>query len=141
MELLSKQNIDRSIIDSPEKAFEHMRFLGSKEVEELWLLSLDSQLKLLCVEMLFKGGRDQCPVDPREIIKSLIRGIATSFILVHNHPSGNVDASEEDHHVTEKVAHLARLFSFKMEDHLIIGGDNFLSFRKQKIGVFSHSEN
>ena len=97
-------------------------------VEEVWVLALNSQLQLLGKEMIFRGTVDSCPIHPRDIFRYLIMKNATSFVLVHNHPSNSVEPSSEDIEITGKLRQLSDLIEITILDHLIIGLDKYYSF-------------
>ena len=69
---------------------------------------------------MIEGTVDQAPVYYREILKLALLHNATAIILVHNHPSGNVTPSRDDHLITKKVTSLAAEFNITLYDHLIV---------------------
>jgi DNA repair protein RadC len=78
--------------------------------------------------MLQEGTINHAPIYPREIIKKALDIGATSFILIHNHPSGDQTPSDQDILITSKLATAAKLFDITLLDHLIISknGYNFI---------------
>ena len=79
------------------------------------------------------GGVTNTVVDIRIIMRSALETLAGSILLVHNHPSMELVPSEEDIRLTQKIAAAANLLDIAVLDHIIIGGENFLSFREKKL--------
>ena len=80
------------------------------------------------------GCLTQVPVHPREVIKSAILANAHSFILVHNHPSGDQHPNKEDHKITEEMIEVGRLMQIPLKDHVIIGKGWFSFFGREMNG-------
>lgn len=85
--------------------------------------------------------RDITPRDPREIFKSSILSNATSMILIHNHPSGNLEPSKWDTILTDRMLKLGELIGIPVVDHIIVGGENkeYFSFKEKGILEFEHN--
>jgi DNA repair protein RadC len=64
----------------------------------------------------------------RLILKSAVEHLASSIVLAHNHPSGNLQPSKEDINLTQKVKQAAALFDIQVIDHIIVGDANYYSF-------------
>jgi DNA repair protein RadC len=96
------------------------------------VIYLDAQNKLTGIYPII-GTVNQCVVFPREIIKHALLCSASSFIMVHNHPSGNINPSTYDIALTKKIQNIARELDIELHDHAIIGGNNFYSFREEGI--------
>ncbi|PIS10707.1 MAG: DNA repair protein [Bdellovibrio sp. CG10_big_fil_rev_8_21_14_0_10_47_8] len=100
----------------------------TREVEEFWVMALNSQLEIIQMEMLFRGTVHSCPFHPRDLIRFLCLSNCSGFVIAHNHPSGNSRPSKEDRFITKKIHALAQLVDIKMNDHLILGKDCYFSF-------------
>lgn len=96
--------------------------------EEFWVLLLDRSNQVIKKINISKGGVSGTVVDARLVFKSAIESLASGIILVHNHPSGNLAASDEDIRITRNLCEGARLIDTKVLDHLIIAGKDFYSF-------------
>lgn len=101
----------------------HIRF----DVEEAWALALDSRLRLIAGEMLFRGSVRQCPMHPRELFLFGLKHSAVSMILAHSHPSGDPEPSKEDLELTKRLYVLGRCLEIPLADHLIVAKDGFTS--------------
>ena len=97
--------------------------------EHFIALYLNHANKVLSIETLSSGGMTATVVDPRIIFrKALSIKNATQIVISHNHPSGNLNPSEADKRITDKIARGAKLLDLKLLDHLIIGHNEFYSF-------------
>lgn len=87
------------------------------------------------------GVVDQSIAHPREIFKSSILSNATSMILIHNHPSGNLEPSKWDTILTDRMLKLGELIGIPVVDHIIVGGENkeYFSFKEKDILEFEHN--
>ena len=79
------------------------------------------------------GAINQAISHPRELFKSAILSNAANMILIHNHPSGNLNPSLEDTRLTDRMIKLTQLMGIPLLDHIIVGGDNhqFFSFKEK----------
>ena len=96
--------------------------------EEFWVLYLTSAGRIIDRGRASQGGVSGTVVDYRLIVKRAIELLASSLILVHNHPSGCASPSEEDFQVTEKIVKAAALFDIRVMDHIIISSESHFSF-------------
>jgi len=121
----------RPIIQKPEDVF---RIVGSEmkdlEQEVLKVLLLDSRNRLIKVEDVFKGSSNENVFSPREIFKLAFDYNAASIILVHNHPSGDVEPSDADIRMTKKIIRLGEMLGINVLDHLVVGDANFKSVKE-----------
>lgn len=96
--------------------------------EECWVMYLNRAHKLLKKERLSSGGVCATVVDVKIVLKRALELLASSIILVHNHPSGNNTPGENDKAQTRIVKDAAALLDVSLLDHLIIAGDSYFSF-------------
>jgi DNA repair protein RadC len=79
-------------------------------------------------EIVSKGGINGTIADPRLILKKALEEDATSIVLCHNHPSGNLKPSKADESLTTKIKQAASYFDIMVADHIIVGEDGYYSF-------------
>lgn len=103
--------------------------LGGLQHEECWALYLASSGRVLERMRISQGGVQATVVDCRLIIKRALELLAVQIVLVHNHPSGSSEPSEQDRVLTERVADAARLFDIRLLDHVIVARGGHFSFR------------
>lgn len=89
--------------------------------------------KIIHYEVISKGGITGTVADPRLILKLAINHGATSIILSHNHPSGNLKPSKADEEITERIKKSAALMDIKLLDHIIVSEEGYLSFMDEGI--------
>lgn len=96
--------------------------------ECLKLILLNKAGKLLGVAHISEGGIDETSADIRIIMQAAILGNASSIILAHNHPSGNLKPSTQDDLVTENLRKAAKLFNITLLDHIIVTDSGYFSY-------------
>ena len=108
----------------------HERLKDEKQ-ENFIVLMLNSKNYIIGEHLVSKGILDASIVHPREIFKPAIKNSCSKIILVHNHPSGDSKPSEEDEETTEKLIEAGALLGIKVLDHIIIGTDNYWSWKEK----------
>ena len=88
---------------------------------------LDSKNKIIKDEVISIGTLNSSLVHPREVFKEAIKCSANSIILVHNHPSGSVEPSDEDYRVNKVLVETGNLVGIKVLDHLVVGGEEWIT--------------
>ena len=107
--------------------------LGHKEEEEFWMFSLDSKYSIIKENLISKGLIDKAPVYPRKIIEQAVQQKAFAILLVHNHPNGNLKASEHDITITKAINIPAKVLNIKLYDHIIVAGNEYFSFKEERL--------
>jgi DNA repair protein RadC len=120
---------DKTVIKSSRTAYELLRpMLADLPHEEFWMLILNRANAVVRSECISKGGINATLVDARIVFKPAILHNASSIILAHNHPSGNMKASDEDVRLTKKLREAGKLFDIGIFDHIIVGENTYFSF-------------
>lgn len=96
--------------------------------EHMKLLLLDSRSQLINESTISKGTVNGTCISPRELMVEALRHEAVGMILLHNHPSGNPDPSQEDIDFTTRVKLAGELVGIDLLDHIIIGNNMYVSF-------------
>lgn len=121
-------------VTSSAMAYEEVRpFLQDKEHEEFWVLLLNRANEVIRPVQVSQGGVSGTGVDVKVVFKHAIENLASSVILVHNHPSGNLKASEADLVITRKIAEAGKMLSIPVLDHLIFADSGYFSFADEGI--------
>lgn len=115
---------ERPIIDSPERAVEQFADIRDKKQEYFVCLTLDGANRLIAKRIISIGTLTSSLVHPREVFADAIADRAASIIVAHNHPSGNLQASEADRQVTERLREAGELLGIDLIDHIIITGQS-----------------
>ena len=120
-----------SILSSQKLAKKMQQELGHKKQEHLVALYLNTQNQIIHQQTIFIGSATRSIAEPREILHYAIKHMATSLILVHNHPSGAVAPSRNYDHVTKLVKEACDLMGIVLLDHLIVSHSNYFSYREK----------
>lgn len=96
--------------------------------EEFWVMYLNKANKIIEKEKISTGGLSGTVVDVKIILKNALQKLASGIILIHNHPSGNLQPSDADISITRKLKDASKLLEINVLDHLIIGDKNYYSF-------------
>ncbi len=105
--------------------------IGDLDHEEMWILFMNNQYQLTCLERLSSGGITETAVDIRLIIRNAVLKNSTVIALCHNHPSGKTSPSKDDDRLTMKVKQACDLMRLYLLDHVIVGSGGFYSYREQ----------
>ena len=106
----------------------HMMFLLQ---EEFRVILLDAKQKLIRVETVSLGSLDKALVEPRDVFRPAITFNAASLVIVHNHPSGDTQPSEQDVLLTRELCMCGIILGIEVLDHIIIGVRDHVSFRER----------
>jgi DNA repair protein RadC len=101
--------------------------------EKFLVVCLNSANKIIKHEVISIGNLNSSVVHPREIFKVAIDNSAASIILLHNHPSGNPEPSNEDIRITKKIVETGKIMDIPVFDHLIIAGETYTSFVEKRL--------
>ena len=124
---LLKMDNPRSIADY---YMEQMRHLKQ---EQLVCAFFDSKNNFLGDVQISKGAVNYAYVSPREIFRHAFEYEAVMFILLHNHPSGDPQASEDDVRITRRIEKGAQILELQLVDHIIIGDNSYYSFKENEL--------
>lgn len=124
-----EEGVDLKKITSSRAVFEIMQpIIGELPHEEFWIIYLNNSNKVIYKNQLSKGGLTGTVVDARLVFKTALEHNAVGIILVHNHPSGILQASEPDKQVTRQLKLAGHSLDIKVLDHVIITERAYLSF-------------
>ncbi|WP_028043786.1 RadC family protein [Candidatus Stoquefichus massiliensis] len=101
--------------------------------EHFVILCLDNKNRVLKEKTIFIGSINMSVVTPREVFKEAIHVSSAKLVLLHNHPSGDAFPSDEDKQLTIQFIQLGEMMSIEIIDHLIIGWNQFYSFKADQI--------
>lgn len=120
-------------IRSSRDAFEILAsYYFGKTVEEFYVLFLLQNGNVRSVENVSNGGITGTVVDSRVIFKRALElKSVTRLVISHNHPSGNLNPSEADKRLTEKMIEGGKLLDIEIADHIIVAGNKYFSFKDE----------
>lgn len=130
---MSKETYKRQLnINSPQSVanlyMEDMRHLSK---EHMMMVLLDTKNSVIKEELVSIGTVNASLIHPREVFIYALKGHAVSFILIHNHPSGNPTPSPEDIAVTKRIKEASEIMGINILDHIIIGDGHYISLKEQ----------
>jgi len=129
------ESADRPVVKTPDDVTGLVQGrLKGKKKEYFLALLLDTRNKLIRMAEISIGSLDGSIVHPREVFKEAVSASAASVIFVHNHPSGDTEASEDDIKLTKRLAEAGEIMGIDVLDHIIIGGNKYLSLKRE--GLF-----
>ncbi|MEM9990871.1 MAG: DNA repair protein RadC [Bacteroidota bacterium] len=102
--------------------------------EEFWILLLNRANQVVKKEQISRGGTAGTVVDAKIVFRKALAGEASSIILVHNHPSGNLRPSQADKDITQKLKTAGKALDIAVLDHLIVSSKGYYSFADE--GIF-----
>lgn len=102
--------------------------LQGLEHETFWLLLLDQKNRVIKHLQIAQGSINRCPIAAQDVFAPALREKAVRLLLLHNHPSGNPEPSQDDRLLTQRLQQMAQLLGLEIIDHLIIGDPQYISF-------------
>jgi DNA repair protein RadC len=122
----------RKIINSANDIYKLFFSMGRLKKENFKVIFLDSRKKIINDETIFVGSLNASVIHPREVFDLAIRNNAAAIILVHNHPSGDSNPSDEDLGITKQLISSGKILDIEVLDHVIIGNKNCYSLREKE---------
>lgn len=122
-------------LDSPQKIADMINTVYNASVlteEYMWMIALDTKCNPIGIFELSHGTVNASLISPREIFMKLCLCGATSFVLIHNHPSGDTAPSNEDMNVTKQIKDAGEIMNIRLLDHIIVG-NGYFSFKERQI--------
>ena len=121
--------LDKRVVRSSRDIAEYLRVMLKDHTYEVFaVIFLNRANKINDFEIISKGGLTGTVADPRIILKKALESGATSIVLCHNHPSGNLQPSLADEEITKKIKGAAVYFDIKVMDHIIVSEEGYYSF-------------
>jgi len=129
---MGQQLRERAVFATPEAVKHYLQLHLSARAHEVFaVLFLDVQNRLLAMEELFRGTLTQTSVYPREVVLRALHHQASAVVLAHNHPSGTVQPSRADEHLTQTLKSTLALIDVRVFDHVIVAPGQALSMAER----------
>jgi len=133
LELVKEAEAEARTISNHHDVVSQMTELARSDREAVVCLMLNTRNRPIGRHTVSIGTLDQAAFSGRELFKAVLLRNAHKIILIHNHPSGDVDPSVEDDRITVQIARAGRLLGIPLLDHVIVGPDgSSYSYRDQK---------
>ena len=136
--------IENPLVQSPSDIYKIMQMVlkneheTDRDKEHSWVLALNQDNKIVNLELVALGTNDRVGVTPAEILAVPLQKQAKGLILVHNHPSGNLEPSEADKDLTDRMIQACKMMNIPLLDHVIITEHSYFSF--QEAGLIKRLE-
>ncbi len=108
--------------------------------EKFMAVYLDTKNKVIDKKVIFVGTVNSSSITPRDVFREAVKLNSASMILIHNHPAGSISPSYEDVYLTNEFIKLGRMMGISVIDHLIIGKNNYYSFKESNGDLFEKKE-
>lgn len=119
-------------LTDPEKVYQLIKSrLKDYHKEHFYIIALNS--RNYSIAEISVGSLNASVVHPREVFAEAIKNNTASVILVHNHPSGDPEPSEDDLLLTKRLVESGKILGIEVADHIIVAKDDFFSFKKKKL--------
>lgn len=113
---------------NPSAIYQELSHYAKKEQEHFLVISLNGNNEIIKKHVVSIGLVNQTQVHPREVFKHAIRDNATAIVIAHNHPSGQLEPSQDDRKVTRALTDASIVIGIDILDHLIITANGCYSF-------------
>jgi DNA repair protein RadC len=130
---LKVNNESLPVVSSTKDVVLQVSYLREKTREHLMAIYLNARNELLFRKHVFVGTLNANLVHPREIFAEALKQNAASVILVHNHPSGDAEPSEDDLEITKRILEAGKIMGIDVLDHVIITKNKIFSFKERKL--------
>jgi len=133
-EMNEKLRVQREAINDASVAVEHIReMITDYSKEQFFVLNLDVRNRIIDVDRISEGTLTASLVHPRETFESAIRKHSASIMVAHNHPSGDLQPSEEDIRITRRLKDAGNILGIQLLDHIIITKQKYSSLKEMGI--------
>ena len=121
------------IIRSTKDVIAQAVYMRDKTREHLMTIYLNARNEMIFKKPMFIGTLNANLVHPREIFQEALKQNAASVILVHNHPSGDAEPSQDDLEITKRILEAGKIMGIDVLDHVIITKNKVFSFKENKL--------
>lgn len=128
--LKDKQSV---LILSPREVWEQLQDIRDHKKEHFVVFFLDTQNQVVKREVVSIGTLNASLIHPREVFEPAVRHLAAHVIVSHNHPSGSLEASDEDLHITRRLVDAGKLLGIELLDHVIVTASGYMSFKEKNL--------
>lgn len=115
----------------PDEIFNIIRHYGDRSQEHLICIQLNGALEIIATDVVTVGLVNRTQVHPREVFAPALKNRATAVILAHNHPSMNLDFSEEDLSITQTLIRAGKILGISVVDHIVFSIDSYHSMAEE----------
>ena len=129
--LFQNKKVAISQLLNPKDVFDSLKDITQSKKEHFVVFFLDSRNQQIHREIISVGTINASLVHPREVFEPAVKHLSVQVILAHNHPSGDLEPSEEDLTVNKRLVEAGKLLGIEVLDHIIVTKDSFISFKEK----------
>jgi DNA repair protein RadC len=129
--IFENKKVNISQLLSPQDVFDNLKDIRVSKKEHFVVFFLDSRNQEIKREVISIGTINASLVHPREVFEPAVKYLAVQVILAHNHPSGDLEPSEEDLTVNKRLVEAGKLLGIEVLDHIIVTKNSFISFKEK----------
>lgn len=119
---VARESLRAEVLDTPERLYRYLApITGHSTVERLHVVVLSIRLTLITLVEVSVGSVSETLAYPRDILRPVLTHQGASFVITHNHPSGDPSPSRADFHLTHQLSKAAEVMGLRFADHLIVG--------------------
>lgn len=121
------------LLMSPKDVWSELKDIRSNKKEHFVIFFLDVRNQEIKREIISIGSLNASLVHPREVFEPAVRYLTAQIIISHNHPSENIEPSDDDLEITKRLINVGEILGIEVIDHVIVTKNNFLSFKENGI--------
>ena len=132
-QIISTRHVRKNVvIVSTKDIYNLVKRYARLKQETFIVITLTTNMHVISMNIISLGLLDRSLAHPREVFRSAFLDNAHSIIIAHNHPSGNVEPSAQDHHLYAKLLEASKTLGIPIFDNVIFTNNDFVSFRDKK---------
>lgn len=117
----------------PEDVWKELKDIREHKKEHFVIFYLDSRNQEIKREVISVGSLNANLVHPREVFEPAIKNLAAQVILTHNHPSGDLEPSEDDLEINKRLVEAGKILGIEVIDHIVVSKSGYFSFKERKL--------
>jgi DNA repair protein RadC len=122
-----------SQIHNSQTAFFLLKDRFNEFCEEFWLINLNAKLEVKNLKLISRGTLNFCLVHPRDLFREALLANSYAIIIAHNHPSGDVQPTDEDILLTKKLVKISKTIEIPLLDHIVFSDQLYFSFKEKNL--------
>ncbi len=127
------QNKQASLILSPKDVWDELKDIRDNKKEHFVIFFLDARNQEIKKEIISVGILNANLVHPREVFEPAVRNLVAQIVITHNHPSGDLEPSEDDLIITKRLIEAGKIMGIEINDHVIVTKNGFFSFKEKNL--------
>jgi len=133
-EIISTRRIRKEVrFKRPIDIYNFVKRYAKARQEQFFVITLNGSHNVISIHFITIGLVNKTIVHPREVFYHAIKDNAVSLVLAHNHPSGQLCASEEDEEITRRLIDASKIMGFHVVDHIIFSKNDYFSMRENNL--------